>query len=269
MRVGFLQMRPRFGAVDANTSAIEQALARVRDALVVLPELCTTGYLVASRAELETLAEPAAGPTATRLMALARRNRLTVCWGFAERDGRRIYNSAQTVTPAGKRTLYRKAHLFDREKLFFDVPRGGFACFAAAGTRAGMMICFDWVFPEACRALALGGARIVLHPSNLVLPYCQQAMTTRCIENRVFAITCNRVGRESHGGRSLRFTGRSQIVGPRGEVLVRASATREELRLASIDPTTAVDKHMTLHNDLIGDRRPELYRMLVARHRPH
>jgi predicted amidohydrolase len=267
MRVGFLQMRPRFGAVDDNVTAIESALARVRDALVVLPELCTTGYLFASRAELEGLAEPASGPTAARLAALARRNRLVLCYGFAERDGRRIYNTALTLTPAGKRFRYRKAHLFDREKLCFDVPREGFATFEA-GPRLGMMICFDWVFPEACRSLVLDGARIVLHPSNLVLPYCQQAMTTRCIENRVFAITCNRVGVETHAGRSLRFTGRSQVVDPRGAVLIRAGASSEELQLVSIDPAAADDKRMTAHNDLFEDRRPELYRALVARRRP-
>jgi len=268
MRVGFLQMRPRFGAVEDNVAAIEHALARVRDALVVLPELCTTGYTFASRAELEELAEPAAGPTATRLTALARRQRLVLCWGFAERDGRRIFNSALTVTPAGKRFRYRKAHLFDREKLYFDVPRERFATFEA-GTRAGMLICFDWVFPEACRSLALDGVRLVLHPSNLVLPYCQQAMTTRCIENRIFAITCNRVGTETHGGRSLRFTGRSQVVDPHGAVLVRASASAEELQLVAIDPHAADDKRMTPHNDVLADRRPELYRALVARRRSH
>jgi len=267
MRAGFLQMRPRFGAVEENVSAIETALARVRDALVVLPELCTTGYSFASRAELEALAEPAEGPTAARLAALARRNRLTLCYGFAERDGRRIFNSALTLTPAGKRFRYRKAHLFDREKLCFDVPRERFGCFEA-GTRLGVMICFDWVFPEVCRALALDGVRMILHPSNLVLPYCQQAMTTRCIENRVFAITCNRVGVETHGGRSLRFTGRSQVVDPRGAVLVRGSATSEELQLVTLDPAAAADKRMTPHNDVLGDRRPELYRSLVARRRP-
>jgi 5-aminopentanamidase len=267
MKAGFLQMRPRFGAVEANVAAIEGALARVRDALVVLPELCTTGYLFASRTELETLAEPAAGPTAARLGALARRNRLTLCYGFAERDGRRIYNTALTLGPGGERVRYRKAHLFDREKLCFDVPRETFGAFTL-GARYGMMICFDWLFPEVSRALALDGARILLHPSNLVLPYCQQAMTTRCIENRVFAITCNRVGAEAHGGRSLRFTGRSQVVDPRGNVLVRAGAASEELQLVSVDPAAADDKRITPNNDVLADRRPELYRALVARRRP-
>jgi len=71
-----------------------------------------------------------------------------------------------------------------------------------------MMICFDWFFPESARTLALKGAQLILHPSNLVMPYCQDAMITRSIENRVFSITSNRIGRE--GG--YNFTGKSQIV---------------------------------------------------------
>jgi predicted amidohydrolase len=264
MRIGFLQMQPRHGDIEGNVGAIEDALKGVRDALIVFPELCTTGYVFASRSETEALAEPADGASVQRFSALARRNQLVLCGGFAERAGRRVFNSAFTVTPAGKVHVYRKAHLFDREKLCFDPAPARFDVFRA-GPRCGTMICFDWIFPEVCRALALAGAEIVLHPSNLVLPYCQDAMTTRCIENRVFAVTCNRVGTENRAGVRLRFTGRSQIVDPGGRVLVRAPEDREELRLVSIDPAAARDKRMTARNDLFLDRRPAAYRKLVAR----
>jgi predicted amidohydrolase len=259
-------MRPRFGAIDDNLAAILAALGSVRDATIVLPELCTTGYVFRSRSETAALALPAAGPGLRPLRALARRNRLVLCGGFAERHGRRLYNSAFTLTPAGRVHVYRKAHLFDREKLFFDRARPRFTTLRA-GTRVGVMICFDWIFPEVCRTLALRGARLVLHPANLVLPYCQDAMRTRCIENGVFAVTCNRVGTESRGGTTLRFTGRSQIVDPHGRVLVRASVRDEELRFVDIDPEAAADKHLTPRNDLLADRRPEGYRAIVARRR--
>src|SRR5262245_9791885 len=127
MRIGFLQMQPKFGAVEANVTAIEAALQRTRDAVVVLPELCTTGYLFASRAEAEALAEPCDGPSLRRLGELARRNRLSLCLGFAERDGRRIYNSAALLHSDGSLDTYRKAHLFDREKLVFDAARPRFS----------------------------------------------------------------------------------------------------------------------------------------------
>jgi predicted amidohydrolase len=264
MRVGFLQMRPRFGAAQDNVETIATALAAVRDALVVLPELCLSGYVFASRDETLALAAAPGDPLLERLRALSRRNRLVLCGGFAERRGRRVHNSAFTFTPDGRTFVYRKAHLFDREKLWFDAAPARFDTFQA-GTRLGTMICFDWIFPEVCRSLALGGARIVLHPSNLVLPYCQTAMTTRCIENGVFAITCNRVGSESRGGTRLAFTGRSQVVDPRGRVLVRAGERSEELRFVDIDPGSAADKRITSRNHLFRDRRPEGYRDLVAR----
>ena len=260
MRVGFLQMQPRFGDVDANVSVIETVLAAVRDATIVLPELCTTGYVFASRAETRALAEPADGPSARRLRRLAQANRLVLCYGMAERDGGRIYNSAVTVLPSGRQSVYRKAHLFDREKLFFQRAAAHFTPIRA-GTQLGVMICFDWIFPEVCRTLALAGARIILHPSNLVLPFCQAAMVTRAVENRVFTVTCNRVGVESRGGVSLRFTGQSRIVDPKGRVLAQAGAAETALQIVDIDPAEAADKRITTRNHLFRDRRPRAYRL--------
>jgi predicted amidohydrolase len=261
VRIGFLQMRPRFGDVERNVRSIERKLEGVRGATVVLPELCTTGYLFESKREAFNLAEPADGPSVQRLKRLARAQRLTLCFGFAERDGRRVFNSAATISPSGRTHVYRKAHLFDREKLAFDrVTR---PLFEAVGSRPryGVMICFDWVFPEVCRSLALAGARIILHPSNLVLPYCQAAMVTRAVENRVFTVTCNRVGSESRAGARLRFTGQSRVVDPRGRVLAQAGEREESLQLVRIDPGQANSKRITTRNDLFLDRRPRFYRL--------
>ena len=260
MRVGFLQTKPRFGAVADNVDRIERALGAVRDATLVLPELCTTGYVFASRDEAAQLAEPADGPTVQRLRAVARRNHLTLCFGMAEKHARRVYNSAVTITPAGDTAVYRKAHLFDREKLVFDVATPRFEVVRGQAP-LGVMICFDWFFPETCRSLALAGARLILHPSNLVLPWCQRAMLTRALENRVFAVTCNRVGVEERAGVRLRFTGRSQVVDPFGRVLARAGVAGESLQVVRIDPDLAGDKRVTARNDLFRDRRPELYRL--------
>lgn len=265
MRLGFLQMEPRFGAAADNVAAILQQLVRVRGATVVLPELCTTGYLFESRTEAMALAEPADGPSLREFAALSRRNNLTLCLGFAERAGRRVYNSAATVLPSGQIHVYRKAHLFDREKLVFDAAPAQFTVIAGAA-RYGVMVCFDWFFPETCRSLALAGADIVLHPANLVLPYCQTAMITRCLENRVFAVTCNRTGMERRAGMTLRFTGRSQIVDPRGRVLARAGSRRAALQIVNVDPGEARDKRVTARNDLFADRRPALYGRITSAH---
>jgi predicted amidohydrolase len=123
-----------------------------------------------------------------------------------------------------------------------------------------MMICFDWAFPEVARTLALEGADLIAHPSNLVLDLCQRAMFARCVENRVFAVTANRHGEERRPEGRLRFTGRSQVVGPDGSLLRRAPTRRDELFLGEIDPKRARDKKITPGNDVLRDRRPGFYR---------
>ena len=155
---------------------------------------------------------------------------------------------------------YRKSHLFWYEKRFFSPGNTGFRVHDIGIARIGMMICFDWVFPEVCRVLALNGADIICHPSNLVLPHCPQAMITRCLENRVFAVTANRVGSESRtAGSPLKFIGKSQIVDPDGRVLCRASDNKVETMVIDINPKLARDKRITPKNDLFVDRRVDLF----------
>jgi predicted amidohydrolase len=153
---------------------------------------------------------------------------------------------------------YRKVHLFDREKDLFEPGDRGFTVVAVSGVRLGLMICFDWIFPETARALSLMGAQVICHPANLVLPHCPQAMITRCVENRVFAITANRVGIEARAGEELRFIGTSQVISPRGEVLVRAGGD-EVIQIIDIDPAAADDKMVTRVNHVLADRKPAFY----------
>ena len=118
------------------------------------------------------------------------------------------------------------------------------------------MICFDWFFPESARTLALRGADIIAHPSNLILPHCPDAMVTRCIENRVFAVTANRIGSEQRGDKEkLMFIGKSQIASPMGEILYRASGDKEELTVVEIAVERARDKNLNSFNDLFDDRK--------------
>ena len=125
--------------------------------------------------------------------------------------------------------------------------------------KIGMMICFDWIFPETCRSLGLKGAQIIAHPANLVLPWAQQAMITRCIENRVFAVTANRTGREQRGDDDFTFTGQSRITGCKGEVLASAAENETCVRVVEIDPALSMDKMVNPFNDLFKDRRGQFY----------
>jgi predicted amidohydrolase len=258
---GFVQFRPLRGNVAANVAALQGLLADVRADLLVLPELANSGYMYAAPSDLVPFTEPGdgTGPFLSALRELAARIGGAVVTGFAElgRDG--IYNSAAAVSQDGVLRIYRKTHLFADEKLLFRPGDTGFQVFEYRGVRIGMMICFDWFFPESARTLALRGTQIIAHPANLVMPYCQTSMVTRCLENGVFAITANRYGTEELGETLLTFTGASQMLDTRGRQLLRALAEADCVAVCEIDPPLADDKRLGKRNDLFDDRRPELY----------
>ena len=199
--------------------------------LLVFPELALSGYQFLSKEEVRELAEDIpSGSDYQRLEEAIRGRALHVVVGLAERDHDRLYNSAVLIGPNGYIGTYRKTHLFSEETLWFAPGDTGFLVWDIGKAKVGLLVCFDWFFPEAARSLALKGADILCHPSNLVLPYCPDAMVTRCLENRVFAITANRVGREQRGEKSaLSFIGMSEIVAPNGQILYRSSQKDPEL----------------------------------------
>ncbi len=260
MRVGFYQFSPIHQDRRRNLERITAALEHTNADLVVLPEMCTTGYLFSSREELARHAESVPdGPSCQALIPLCTRLNLNVVLGMAESAGERIYNSAVLITTAGAVHVYRKTHLFLDEKDIFDKGDISYPVVDLGGVKVGMLVCFDHFYPEAARALALKGAQVVCHPSNLVLDYAHTTTASRTIENRVFWILANRTGAETLGGRELRFIGRSQIVAPGGRVLYRAGAETEELPVIEIDPREALDKMVTRRNHLLDDRRTDLY----------
>lgn len=265
MRIGFVQFNPIFGRIDENLSRIEHLISRRKADLLVMPELCTTGYNFASLREARALSQPADGPAGKRFLEISRRTGMNIVAGFAERSGGRIYNSAVLARPGGGMDIYRKTHLFFNEKKLFTPGDTGFGVFLIGRVKVGMMICFDWLFPESARSLALMGAKIICHPANLVLPFCPDSMPVRALENRVFTVTANRIGRENRGGCDLKFIGQSVIAGPDARVLTRAGKDEETVRIVEINPTQAGDKKITSVNDLFRDRRPKYYKRLARR----
>jgi 5-aminopentanamidase len=261
MKAGFYQFDPSFGKKKEN---LERVLSAVKDAdidLLVLPEFFATGYQFVSRVEMVALAERIPdGYTTEHLSVISRSKGIFIVAGLPEKEGDRFFNSAVLTGPGGFIGVYRKVHLFFEEKVFFNPGDTGFKVWNTDIGRIGIMICFDWFFPESMRTLALKGAEVVAHPSNLVLPYCPHAMPIRCLENRVFAITANRIGMEERKeNQSLRYIGQSLIVSPEGNILVRASAEEETLRITDIDLDKAKDKSLNPFNNLFADRRPEMY----------
>jgi predicted amidohydrolase len=263
MRVGFIQFAPVLGDVQATIRKIDEliTLAKAAD-LVVLPELCNSGYNFESREQTWELSEEIKDSIfAQYLDSLCRKHSFHVVSGFNERDNDSLYNSAILIGPEGYIGKYRKLHLFVKEKDFFAPGNAGLPVFDIGVCKLGILVCFDWIFPEVWRILALKGADIICHPSALVLPgLAQKAVPIHGLVNRVYTIIANRIGTEG----DLTFTGLSTIADPKGDVLVRASQSDEEVKVVDIDVEIARDKMVTSRNDIFADRRPEEYMSLVG-----
>jgi len=261
MKAGFYQFNPAFGKKEENLKKVFSAITDADADLLVLPEFFATGYQFVSQEEVSGLSESIPnGDTTGRLSELSRQKGIYLVAGLPERDGDRFFNSAVLSGPDGFIGVYRKTHLFFEEKLYFSPGDTGFKVWDTKVGRIGIMICFDWFFPEAMRALALMGADIITHPSNLVLPYCPAAMPIRCLENRVFAVTANRVGEENRkAGQSLRFIGQSQITSPEGKIVIRAPENDEAILIAEINPEISRNKNLNPLNNIFDDRRPDMY----------
>jgi len=259
MKIGYVQSSPIFGKKAQNFEQIENLLGKSKADLIVLPELFATGYTFISKKEAESLAENTKGETAEFLMRIAEITGAVIVGGFIEEDSNQIYNSSLVVSSSEVLGTYRKLHLYYKENLWFSPGNKPLKIYEVKNIKLGILICFDWFFPETVRSLALLGAEIIAHPANLVLPYCQRAMVTRCLVDRVFAITSNRIGSENRGEDHFKFTGGSQITSYNGDVLSSAPDDDTYIDVIEIDVEKAKDKKLNLYNDVIKDRRPEFY----------
>jgi predicted amidohydrolase len=271
--VACCQLAPVFGALDANRAlaarAVEAAAARGAR-LIVLPELVSSGYVFRDADEARALAEPADGPTVTGWAELARELDVVIVGGFCEVDEDGVLrNSAALVDPDGVRAVYRKAHLWDRESLVFVPGDEPPAVVDTAVGRIGVMVCYDLEFPEWARLPALAGAQLLVAPANWpadsVLPgedpgEALRARANACV-NRMWVAVCDRHGPE----RGVDWVGGSLIADPDGRV---ASGPPEDgeagLVIADCDLALADDKRTSERNDVLADRRPELYGAVAA-----
>ncbi len=275
--VAVVQMRPRPGDVAGNRArtveAVRHAAAQGAD-LIVLPELCTTGYDFPDAGALAAQAEPlAGGPTVAAWAAEAARLGLSVVGGLAERAPEGCYNAAVAVGPGGVVAVYRKAHLFAAEKTLFQPGDTGPVVADLPCGRVGLVVCFDLRFLELPRALALAGADLLAVPTtwtDLYKPnpydergWCMANVLAQvhAYANRVYVACADRVGAEA----GVRYLGASVVFDPVGAPLAGpASPDDEEILLAPFDPARARDKRLGDTNDLFTDRRPELYGLLAG-----
>lgn len=260
MKIGYVQNSPLFGEKEKNFNQVRKLIKDTKANLIVLPELFAAGYTFTSKDEVESLAETSDEETAKFLKEISAKTGAVVVAGFIEKNEGKNYNSSIMVYKDKVIDTYRKIHLFNKEKLWFSPGNKKLSVHNINGMNIGIMVCFDWMFPEVSRTLALNGAQIIAHPSNLVMPYCQQAMVTRCLENRIFAVTANRIGNEKRGKDDFTFTGGSQITSFDGKILSSAPKDKIFVDVVEIDIIKANNKMINEYNDVLKDRRIDFYK---------
>ena len=268
IRIACLQLAPILGDVEGNRGRALDAIHRAAAdgaGLIILPELASSGYVFADADEARACAEPAGGATASAWAAAAAELGVVVVGGFCELDDDRPYNSAMLADPSGIRAVYRKLHLWDREKLIFEPGGAPPPLVDTVHGRIGLGICYDLLFPEVTRRLALAGADVLVFPTNspLLAPEPEAApmevavALTTAYQNRVVVAVADRCGTE----RCVDWVGGSVIADPFGHSLAGPPDDRRvpSMLIADVDLAQARDKRWGDRNDLIGDRRADIY----------
>ncbi len=268
MRIACVQFAPIYRDVERNLERVSDFVHKADADLVIFPELVLTGYFFTSIEEIAPLAEDVKSigiadgiPGAHVLSAIAKRENKAIIAGFLEEANGRFYNSALAFDNNGNLAgHYRKVHLFYYETQIFSRGDLGFPVFSlptrSGVARVGMLICYDWRFPEAARALALQGAEFIAMPSNIVTTtgMLHSTLQTRAFENKVVLAFADRIGSEENAGERLIFRGESAIIGMNGETLAKASQDREEIIVAEIDLSKTRNKRINEFNDMFSDR---------------
>ncbi|MGW1005251.1 carbon-nitrogen hydrolase family protein [Streptomyces sp. NPDC002520] len=262
MRTALLQSSGRPGSVAENLEVLDEAAGRAAAAgaaLLAAPEMFLTGYAIGD--DIARLAEPADGDSADAIAEIAGRHGLAVAYGYPERDGETVHNSAQLISADGTRLAnYRKTHLFgDLERDHFTPGEQPVVQAELNGMTVGLMICYDVEFPELVRAHALAGTDLLVVPTANMHPFqlvAESLVPVRAWENQMYIAYANRVGQEGE----FDFFGLSTLAGPDGVARARAGRT-EQLVLADVDPVFLATSREA--NPYLKDRRPGLYGSLV------
>lgn len=268
--IACIQMEPVVGEKNRNIRRSVEFIETAADKgakLIVLPELCNSGYVFETRAEAFELAEHVpGGPTCQAWSEIAARKQVWLVAGIAERADDKLYNSAVVIGPDGYIGTFRKVHLWNEEALFFEPGNLGFPVFATPIGRIGTFICYDGWFPESYRLCALQGADVICIPTNWVPIPGQdpnrEAMANILVmgaahSNSVFVAAADRVGTE----RGQRFLGESLITSYTGwPIGGPASGTEEEIIYADVNLSDARRKrNWNEYNQVLRDRRNDVY----------
>jgi 5-aminopentanamidase len=261
MTISCIQFAPTYRDVQNNLDRMRGFVQQLDADIVIFPELAQTGYFFTSKDEIASLAEPVDGPIARALSAFALEANKAIVSGFMEEADGKFYNSALAFDANGNLAgHYRKVHLFYYETQVFTPGDLGFPVFSletrAGIAEVGMLICYDWRFPEAARKLAIHGAELIAMPSNIVTTtgMLHATLQTRAFENKVALAFADRIGSETDNGETLQFRGESAIIGMNGEILTASSEKNEEIITAELDLLKTHNKRINPFNDIFLDR---------------
>ena len=274
VKVAVVQMEPVVGETERN---LANCLAKVTEAadngaqLIVLPELCVSGYVFANREEAFALSEPIpGGPSCQAFETLARERKIYLYAGLNENCGDRLYNTAVLFGPDGIVGKYRKLQIWDDEYLWFEPGDLGLPVFHTPIGRIGMLVCNDCWYQELYRILAMQGADIIIAGvDGPARPHAPFDMNTFVVFHAMAAANCSnvyvavavRTGIE----RNEEFAGRSVIVDNAGAIIAGpAGKTGEEILYADCDFARVRRHQGNLYNSVVTDRRVDVYDRLLG-----
>ena len=260
-KIGYIQLKPDLGDIGSNIEKIAALFPQASNAeLVVLPELISTGYNFASRNDAYNCSEEIAKSKFVEfLVAVAKKQNQFVVAGMNEKIGTDLFNTSVLIGPNGYIGKYQKIHLFLNEKDIFRPGIAGLPVFDIGFARTAMLICFDYIFPEVWRVVAMKGADIVCHPSNLITANAQKCIPAQAFMNKIFIITSNRYGTEG----DITFSGKSFITNPDARIMDQAVADQDAVHIVEVDLSEARNKFVTPRNHVFNDRIPENYSDLM------
>ena len=272
MKIALVQQRAdadKASNVARGLAALERA-ARSGAEVVAFAELAFERFhpqRPASSHYLD-LAEPIPGPLTEQFSRKARELGVVVVLNLYERDGDRAFDASPVIDADG--TLLgttRMIHITDypcfHEQGYYTPGDTGAPVYRTKAGTLGVAICYDRHYPEYMRALALGGAEVVIVPQAGSVGewpdgLYEAEMQVAAFQNGYFVALCNRVGEEE----CLTFAGESFVCAPDGRVIARAAAGQETILHAELALDTIADSHA--RRLFLQHRRPELYAGWVA-----
>lgn len=250
--------------VRRGLAALEQA-ARAGASVVAFAELAFERFHPQRPAAAEPwrLAETVPGPLTDQFARKARELGVVTVLNLYERDGERAYDCSPVIDADGSllgRT--RMIHITDypcfHEQGYYTPGDTGAPVYRTSAGAIGVAICYDRHYPEYMRALAIGGAELVIVPQAGSLDEWPEGlyegeMQVAAFQNGYFVALCNRVGREE----CLTFGGESFVCAPDGAVVARAARLEDGLLVTDIDLAAVAQSHA--RRLFMQHRRPELY----------